>query len=103
MTAQDSPAPVREVARLLTRQTQRELHVMDNGGHMMPITNPAAVIDVVQAFLGRAEDARPTCLLSAGVGGSSGETRYECRRRDGCAARRLALSDATARVTTSLT
>ena len=65
--AKDSPAPVREVARLLTEQTHRRLHVMENGGHMRPIANPAAVIAVLQAFLDRTSSARPTPLVSTGV------------------------------------
>ena len=65
--AKDSPAPVREVARLLTEQTHRWLHVMESGGHMRPITNPAAVIAVLQAFLDRTLSARPKPLVSTGV------------------------------------
>lgn len=58
MQAQDSPAPVREVARLLTEHGQRRLHVIDSGGHMAPVTNPAGVLGVLQPFLDRHSSSR---------------------------------------------
>jgi pimeloyl-ACP methyl ester carboxylesterase len=53
MQAQDSPAPAREVARLLTERGQRRRHVMETGGHMLPVADPAGVLAVLQPFLDR--------------------------------------------------
>ena len=58
MQAQDSPAPVREVARLLTENGRRQLHVIDSGGHMAPVTNPAAVLAALRPFLDRHSSSR---------------------------------------------
>ena len=65
--AQDSPAPVREVARLLTEQRHRRLHVMETGGHMLPVTNPAGVLAVLQAFLDRTSSAQMDTTASTGT------------------------------------
>jgi pimeloyl-ACP methyl ester carboxylesterase len=65
--AQDSPAPVREVARLLTENGRRQLHVIDSGGHMAPVTNPAAVLAALPPFLDRSSPSRP---LAASVASS---------------------------------
>jgi pimeloyl-ACP methyl ester carboxylesterase len=51
ITAPDSPTPVREIARLLTGNGQRELRAVDGGGHMAPITKAAEVLAVVEQFL----------------------------------------------------
>jgi len=59
MTAQDSPTPVREVARLLAEHGRRRLHVMESGGHMMPVTDPDGVLAVLQPFLDRSSRSRP--------------------------------------------
>ena len=59
ITAQDSPAPVREVARLLTENERRHLHVIDSGGHMAPVTNPAPVLAALPPFLDRFSASRP--------------------------------------------
>jgi pimeloyl-ACP methyl ester carboxylesterase len=67
MQAQDSPAPVREVARLLTEHGRRQLHVVDSGGHMAPVTNPAAVLAALPPFLDRSSPSRP---LAASVASS---------------------------------
>jgi pimeloyl-ACP methyl ester carboxylesterase len=58
MKAQDSPTPVREVARLLAEHGQRRLHVVESGGHMMPVTNPAGVLAILQPFLDRSSPSR---------------------------------------------
>ena len=58
MQAEDSPAPVREVARLLTEHGRRQLHVIDRGGHMGPVTNPAAVLAALPPFLDRSSPSR---------------------------------------------
>mgnify|MGYP003542527341 FL=1 len=65
MTAQDSPAPVREVARLLTENERRQLHVIDSGGHMAPVTNPAAVLAALPPFLDRFSASRPLAASTA--------------------------------------
>jgi len=63
--AQDSPAPVREVARLLTENGRRQLHVIDSGGHMAPVTNPAAVLAALPPFLDRSSASRPLAASTA--------------------------------------
>jgi pimeloyl-ACP methyl ester carboxylesterase len=63
--AQDSPAPVREVARLLTENERRQLHVIDSGGHMAPVTNPAAVLAALPPFLDRSSASRPLAASTA--------------------------------------
>jgi pimeloyl-ACP methyl ester carboxylesterase len=65
MKAQDSPTPVREVARLLTEHGQRRLHVSESGGHMMPVTNPAGVLAVLQPFLDRTSPSRSLVASTA--------------------------------------
>jgi pimeloyl-ACP methyl ester carboxylesterase len=66
MQAQDSPAPVRKVARLLAEHGQRRLHVLESGGHMMPVTNPDGVLAVLQPFLdGRSSPSRPLIAATA--------------------------------------
>jgi pimeloyl-ACP methyl ester carboxylesterase len=65
MKAQDSPTPVREVARLLAEHRQRRLHVMESGGHMMPVTNPAGVLAVLQPFLDRSSPSRSLIASTA--------------------------------------
>jgi pimeloyl-ACP methyl ester carboxylesterase len=65
MTAQDSPAPVRAVARLLVGRGRRRLHVLDRGGHMLPVTDPAAVLDVLRPFLDRWAPSRPLIASTA--------------------------------------
>jgi len=65
MTAQDSPAPVRAVARLLVGHGRRRLHVLDRGGHMLPVTDPAAVLDVLRPFLDRWAPSRPLIASNA--------------------------------------
>lgn len=64
MQAQDSPAPVREVARLLAEHG-RQLHVVDSGGHMAPVTNPAAVFAALPPFLDRSSPSRPLIAAAA--------------------------------------
>ena len=63
--AQDSPAPVREVARLLTENERRQLHVIDSGGHMAPVTNPAAVLAALPPFLDRSSPSRSLVASTA--------------------------------------
>lgn len=58
MQAQDSPPPVRAVARLLTENGRRQLHVIDSGGHMAPVTNPAPVLAALPPFLDRSSPSR---------------------------------------------
>ena len=65
MQAQDSPTPVRVVARLLAEHGQRRLHVMESGGHMMPVSNPAGVLAVLQPFLDRSSPSRPLMASTA--------------------------------------
>jgi pimeloyl-ACP methyl ester carboxylesterase len=65
MTATDSPTPVREVARLLTASGHRQLDVIGSGGHMAPVTNPAAVLAVLQPFLDRSALTRPLTASTA--------------------------------------
>jgi pimeloyl-ACP methyl ester carboxylesterase len=65
MTATDSPAPVREVARLLTADRHRQLHVLGRGGHMAPVTNPDAVLAVLQPFIDRGAPTRPLTASTA--------------------------------------
>jgi pimeloyl-ACP methyl ester carboxylesterase len=65
MTAQDSPTPVREVARLLAEHGRRRLHVVESGGHMMPVTDPAGVLAVLQPFLDRSSRSRPLAASTA--------------------------------------
>jgi pimeloyl-ACP methyl ester carboxylesterase len=65
MQAQDSPTPVREVARLLAEHRQRRLHVMESGGHMMPVTDPAGVLAVLQPFLDRSSPSRSLIASTA--------------------------------------
>ena len=65
MKAQDSPAPVREVARLLAENGRRQLHVIDSGGHMAPVTDPAAVLAALPAFLDRSSASRPLAASTA--------------------------------------
>jgi pimeloyl-ACP methyl ester carboxylesterase len=65
MKAQDSPRPVREVARLLAEHGQRRLHVMERGGHMLPVTNPDGVVAVLQPFLDRYSSSRPLVASTA--------------------------------------
>ena len=66
MQAQDSPAPVREVARLLVERARRQLHVMERGGHMLPVTDPAGVLAVLRPFL---DGSSPTRRLVASTAG----------------------------------
>ena len=63
--AQDSPGPVREVARLLTENERRQLHVIDSGGHMAPVTNPAAVLAALPPFLDRSSPSRSLVASTA--------------------------------------
>lgn len=65
MKAQDSPAPVREVARLLAENGRRQLHVIDSGGHMAPVTDPAAVLAALPPFLERSSASRPLAASTA--------------------------------------
>lgn len=65
MQAQDSPAPVREVARLLAENGRRQLHVIDSGGHMAPVTDPAAVLAALPPFLDRSSASRPLAASTA--------------------------------------
>jgi pimeloyl-ACP methyl ester carboxylesterase len=64
MQAQDSPAPVRKVARLLAEHG-RQLHVIDSGGHMAPVTNPAAVFAALPPFLDGSSPSRPLIAATA--------------------------------------